>query len=262
MRAFVLAFAGKECRADRPGGVDAGAQVAQGFAAAGRAGFGEAGHAHQAGHGLGDYVVRGAFRQRPVLAEAGDAGVDQPRVVRFQRLEVDAQALGHAGAEVFDDHVRVRHQLIEALQVGGCLEVQLHATLATIDQAEVDALAIVAEGAQVATVVAMSRHLELDDLRPQVGQHRRAMRAGQHTAEVEHSNTPQRLHCGFLVWLCHGLGPQRLPVISGWFRPCSLAVSLLPRGARISVSRERLGLFMEGSFMRIWRQVSGDKAPN
>ena len=68
---------------------------------------GIAGDAHHARHRLRHQVEAGPLGPRPGLAEAGDAGVDQPRIDRLQRLVVDAEPLRHAGPVVLDQDVRV-----------------------------------------------------------------------------------------------------------------------------------------------------------
>ena len=55
-------------------------------------------------------VVAGARRQRPVLAPAGHAAVDQPRIAREQRVGPEAQPLHHAGPEALDQRVGARRR--------------------------------------------------------------------------------------------------------------------------------------------------------
>ncbi|MNI79133.1 hypothetical protein D3C73_1355670 [compost metagenome] len=122
-----------------------------------------------------------------MLAKAGNARVDQLGVVLLEGIEVDAQATGHAGAEVLHDDVGVTHQLIQAGQVRGRLEVHFDTALAAIDQAEINAFAIL-ERAQVAAVITVPRHFELDDVGAEVRQHGGAVGAGQYAAQVQYAN--------------------------------------------------------------------------
>ncbi|MNP56090.1 hypothetical protein D3C76_1507870 [compost metagenome] len=110
-------------------------------------------------------------------------------------------------------------------------------------------------------VISVSRHFELDHVGAKVRQHRRAMRAGQDAAQVQHANALQLLgkrgaaHGSFLVWgdFCRSrlagdagtpvgqanrhrrsaarskpvpTGGRYLPVIIGRFSPCSFAQSI------------------------------------
>ena len=67
---------------DAEGQVDAGRAVGHGMTGAHRPLAGQAGHRHEPRHALGDLVVAGPQRPRPLLAEAGDAGVDEAGVHR------------------------------------------------------------------------------------------------------------------------------------------------------------------------------------
>ncbi len=50
-------------------------------------------------------VVSGGLRQWPVLAPAGDAAIDEARIAREAIVRAEAQPLGDAGAEPFDQPV-------------------------------------------------------------------------------------------------------------------------------------------------------------
>jgi len=91
------------------GGRDAGAD---------RALAGKAGHRHDAAHALRDLVDRGPRSVGTVLAEAGNAAIDDARIARLYRFEIDAEALGDAGPHVLDDDVGLLgkpHQNLAAL---------------------------------------------------------------------------------------------------------------------------------------------------
>ena len=68
----------------------------------------QAGNRHQPAHALRDLVEARAVAIRPALPETGDAGVDQARVDRLQRLVVDAKAGFHVGPVVLDHDIRAR----------------------------------------------------------------------------------------------------------------------------------------------------------
>ena len=69
---------------------------------------GHAGDGHQPAHALRDLVDAGALGVRPVLAEAGDRGVDDARVHRAHVVVVDAEPVLHRRAHVLDDDVGLR----------------------------------------------------------------------------------------------------------------------------------------------------------
>src|SRR5690606_6777168 len=104
-----------------------------------------AGHAHHTGETLGDEVVAGSLRVRPVGPEAGDAGVDDRWSDLAQRLVVDPQPGGDAGPVVLDDDVGLGDEVEEVLLVGG------------VTQVEDDAALVAVEGEEGRSVVALAR---------------------------------------------------------------------------------------------------------
>ncbi len=97
------------------------------------------------GHRLGDQVVPGPVGVRAGLAEAGDAGVDQPRVEPGEGLVVDAEPLRHARAEVLHHDVGRPHQPVERRQVLGRLQVEADAALVPV-QGEEGAAVLAVDG--------------------------------------------------------------------------------------------------------------------
>ena len=76
---------------------------------------GVAGDAHHAAHRLRDQVEAGPLRPGTGLAEAGDAGIDEARVVGAERRVVDAEARRDARPVVLDDDVGAGSELAEEL---------------------------------------------------------------------------------------------------------------------------------------------------
>ena len=159
------------------------------------------GGAH-AGHRLQHLVVAGVARHRADRAITGHGAIDQARVDRRQRGEVDTQALGHARPEVVDQHVGLAHQAQQDLVAGGFLQVQAQAALVAVDAQEGAAFA--GQRRRVlAQVVAFGR-LDLDDVGAHVAQEGAAIGAGDVGAQVQDLDAGQRqvgggclLHCGF-----------------------------------------------------------------
>ena len=116
---------------------DAGGQVGHRDADAHRALAGQAGDRHQPAHALRDLVEAGTLAIRPVLAEARDAGIDQPRIDRSQRRIVDAEAELHVGAIVLHQHVGALHQALQDRHAVGRLQIERHAALVAMQVLEV-----------------------------------------------------------------------------------------------------------------------------
>lgn len=50
-------------------------------------------------------VMPGSVGERAILAPAGDAPVDQPRIARMQLLWPKAKSLGDTGSKPFDEYI-------------------------------------------------------------------------------------------------------------------------------------------------------------
>ena len=190
----LLALAGalrlQQRRQGGPGGKQAGHHIAHRFAHQGGRAFGLAGGFHQAAHGLHDDVVSRAVRHGAGLAKAGHAHVDQLGVEAAQFVGTNAQAIGHAGAEVLHHHIGLCGQLVHQGHGLGVLHVEHQALLVAVHHREQGALAVF-HGADVAVVVTL-RWLDLDDFGTQIGQQRSGQRAGQHTGEIQNLDALQR----------------------------------------------------------------------
>ncbi len=85
---------------NRPGG-----EIGDGNADPHRAFAGRAGDRHQPAHALRDLIEAGPLVVGAVLAEAGNAAIDDARIDLAHALIVDAELRLHVGAEVLDDDV-------------------------------------------------------------------------------------------------------------------------------------------------------------
>jgi hypothetical protein len=93
-------------------------------------------------------VVAGGLRQRPILAPAGDAPVDQPWIAREARLGAEPEPFGHAGTKAFDQRVGLFRQRQHDLDCLRLLEIEgdrapaarHHVELGIERQAEIGAL--------------------------------------------------------------------------------------------------------------------------
>ena len=88
------------------------------------------------------WSIEGRSAYGAVLAEAGDAAIDDARIALLHGFEIDAEALGDAGPHVLDDHVGLfgqPHQDLAAL-VG--LQVQRDGALVAMQVLEVRTIAL------------------------------------------------------------------------------------------------------------------------
>ena len=144
---------------------------------------------HQAAHALGDLVEARPVAVGAVLAEAGQADVDEARVDGAQRFVVEAEPVLHVGPIVLDQHVGAFRHLLENGDALGLLEVERDAALVAVQVEEVRALA---RAAHHRVLVAVLRHLDLDDVGAPVGELARGGRAGAGPRQIDHLEAGQR----------------------------------------------------------------------
>src|SRR6185312_1618430 len=172
----ILAFAGfltlQQRDQNAHSAEDAGGEVGDGNADAHRALSRQPGDRHEPAHALGDLVEAGPVAIRTVLAEAGDAAIDQAWVDLLQALIVDLEAEFHVRAKVLDHDVGILRQPVQHLETFGILEVERDAALVAVQVLEIGAVPRAAEPA-----IALDR-FDLDDLGAPIGELPYAGRAG------------------------------------------------------------------------------------
>src|SRR5215467_14415242 len=137
------------------------------------------------------HVVRRTIAIRPVLAEAGERAVDEPRIQLVQGLVVGAQALHHAGPEALHEHVGRCGELLEhRLPLGG-FHVEGHRALVAVDEG-VDRAA----DPLVARVAVLLGRLDLENLGAHVGQHHRRQLGRRHARQLENPDSVEYAHGG------------------------------------------------------------------
>ena len=139
--AFAGAFAFEEGDEDGLGEEVAGGEVGDGDADADGAVAGESVDGHDAAEALGDLVDAGAPGVGAVLAEAGDAAVDDAGVAGAAGGVVDAEAAFDVGAVVLDDDVGALDEGEEDVDGLGLLEVEGEGALVAVEVEEVGGLA-------------------------------------------------------------------------------------------------------------------------
>ena len=119
----------------------AGHDVGDGDADAQRALAGKSRHRHDAGHALRDLVDRGTLGIGTILAEAGNAAIDDPRIALSDRLEIDAEPSCDARAHVLDDDVGLFGKPHEDLAALVGLQVERDGALVAMQVLEVRTVA-------------------------------------------------------------------------------------------------------------------------
>jgi hypothetical protein len=155
------------------------------------------GQRHQAGLTLGDLVVAGAPTLGPVVAEAADRQLHQPRVQLGQHVGAEAEAGQRAGPEVLQQHVRTPQQLGEHRLVVVVLEVEGDRLLVAVGGQEVRRLPVAGvrlheRRAPAAGVVPAAGVLHLDHPGAEVAEHHPGVRPGEGPGQVDDENAVER----------------------------------------------------------------------
>src|SRR5215213_1096438 len=163
--------------------------------------FARTGDRHQPAFGLEDEVVAG-----PVVAEAADRAVDEIRIFLRKLCVADAEPVARAAAKVLDDDVGVDGEPPCHLVRPGPREVEGDAALAAVHREEVRRLTGRVRRPPRPRLVPLPGPLDLDHVRAEVGEQHRAVRARQHTRQIEH---PEGQHRG-IVRRCRQPGSERI----------------------------------------------------
>jgi len=139
---------------------------------------------HDAGKGLHERLVARRILARPRAAEGGDRAVDEARVDGGQRIVAETEALHGARAEVFDDHVRRRHEGFHHLHRLRLLEIELEAALVAIEK-EIGGRFAILVGWPCARLVTAAGIFHLDHIRAEIGEERSTPRSSDDTREID-----------------------------------------------------------------------------
>ena len=172
-------------RAEQPGG-----EVGDGNADPHRTFAGRAGDRHQPAHALRDLIEARPLVIGPVLAEAGDAAIDDARVDLAQALIVDAELCLDVGTEVLDHDVGLLGEALEHFEALRVLQVQRHRPLVAVQILEVRALP---RAARLLASRILQQRVDLDDVGAPVRQLPHAGGPGADAGEIEHGETGKGL---------------------------------------------------------------------
>ena len=151
-----------------------------------------AGDAHQPALALQNRVVARLAPPRAGLPEPGDGTVDEAGPPPGHLGVSQPHAIQRAGPEVLHQDVGALEQGVEHPAAVRVLQVEGDALLVAVDAQEVRALARLERRPPRAGVVPLARLLHLDDARAHVGEHHRAVGAGEDAGEVEHGHAVER----------------------------------------------------------------------
>jgi hypothetical protein len=118
------------------------------------------------------------------LAECGDRAHHDSRIERFEHLIAEAHIADHARGEILDDDVDFRHKPFDEVDAFALAQVDAKALLSAVLLNE-ESTASVADVIERAGVVAMRRHLNLDDLSAHPSHQAGGRRAGDEVGKVE-----------------------------------------------------------------------------
>ena len=142
MLAVPGAFAGMQCRQHADGAEHAAAKIADGDAGAGRRRAFLSGDRHAAAIALRHHIEGRALIGRAGFAEAGDGAGDDALINLRQRRVINAEASGHAGAEIAHHDIGLFDQLIEQRHALFALEVDANALFVAVEGQEIGAHAL------------------------------------------------------------------------------------------------------------------------
>ena len=147
----------------------------------------------QPAEGVADAAEAGTRAVGPGLAEAGDAHHHQLGVLLAEDIPAEAPLLHGAGLEILDQDIGLRHQPLQDRGALGLAQVERRRLLVAALLQPGQRVAVRGDGAELAERIADLRQLELDHLGAELGQLRRAERAGEKARHVDDADALHRL---------------------------------------------------------------------
>ena len=186
-----VALAGEQRREDARRSHHPGADVGERGADLGGRPLRRPGEAHPARLPLHDRVVTRQAGERAVLAVSRDGTPDEARMLPEHPLRREPEPPHRPRPEVLDEDIARPDQPGERLPAPLRLEIEDDALLSPVHGEEVSALAAGERRAPAAGVVP-GRGFDLDDLGPEVGEHHRRVRTGEHPRQIEDPHPGER----------------------------------------------------------------------
>ena len=163
------------------------------------------------------------FRRRPGLAVAGDRAVDQFRIERVQRSVIELQPPHHAGTKILDQHVGVRDQPANGFDPLRRFQIEHQAVLADIELAEGGA-AIIAHRRAGPHRLAFGG-FDLDDFGAHIGEHARAVRAGDRGRKIDNAQAGKAPCQIPLIRIIYSHSRSSLGLAALWFLACGATLN-------------------------------------
>ena len=154
-----------------------------------RLAVGEAGARGIARHALDQRAEAGPVAIRPALPPARDAHDHKPRIARVQHVRAEPHFFERAGPEILDQHLARRGEIEQQLAPLRLAQAQRDALLVARVEFPVDADPAALPGAQR---IAFYRVLDLDDLRPEIGELRGHRVAGDEPRQIDDPDAVER----------------------------------------------------------------------
>ena len=156
-------------------------------------------HAQESRQRLSHRVVSRTIDVRSVATEPRDRAIHEARIALHDLRRTEPEALDHTRTKVLDVHVGALEQLPHQRAVRVLRKVELDAPLVAVERLELRPVHALLEAAER---VAAPGTLDLDHVRPHVGQEHCGVRPGDELGVLDHATTREHLPRRF--GLAHG----------------------------------------------------------
>ena len=147
---------------------------------------------HHATHRLRQYILPALVCIRPGFAVSGADRIDDGGIELAAIFIAQTETLHDAGAKIIDDHIGLRHQCFDGIDMRRVSQVESGAALVAV-QAAKDGIVIACHRLKRGTAqIAGADTFDLDDIGAVIAQHLGADRAHHHLRKVDDANTAER----------------------------------------------------------------------
>ena len=157
-----------------------------------RSALGLAEQSREAAEGLGDGGEAGMLGIGPVLAEAAHPQDDELRIRPQQILAAETQGLELSRPHVLDQHIRLGQKRPKARPAGVGFQIQGDRELVAVEELPEIGIGLARPRPAHAPGRIAARRLDLDDLRPEIGEIFARPGAGDDGRQLDHANAGER----------------------------------------------------------------------
>ncbi len=161
-----------------------------------------AGDRHQPAHALRDLIEARTLVIGAILAEAGNAAIDDARIDRAQAFIVDAEPGLDVGTKILDHDVGLFHKPPKHFKTFLVLQIERHRAFVAVQILEIRAMA---RAARLFAGGILHQRIDLDDIGAPVRELPHAGRPGADPGEIEHDEAGEGLRG---MWKGHPRGLQ------------------------------------------------------